>query len=130
MHQVPDFSVTIDVPDGKGGLTKGQFSTREFMRHLVRTGKQFNSDYSAIRLGSRIEDALDVRKSGPIDLDSSDWEIICEAAKAPQPITGHPGYPLSPGSRCVPLVEAVIEAKQKSEPGRQRPGKRPKRRHG
>lgn len=123
MHQIDDFSITIDTSDGAGKVQKAQYSTREFVLHILRSGRQFNSDYAGIRLGGRIEDACRLKRSGPIVLDSSDWEILCEACKAPVPIAGMPPYPLSPASKCVALIDRVLEAKAVTPEAR-----RPKRR--
>jgi hypothetical protein len=115
MHQIDDFSVTFQVVQN-GEQKARQFSTRDFIEHLIRTGRQFNSDLVGIRIGMRIGEACKRTAKGPIAIDSQDWEVLAEASKSPSPVAGMPPYPLSPGSHCVPLVERIIDAKRMADP--------------
>lgn len=117
MHQIPDLSVSFKYgTDENGKPQTASLNTRQLIAHMVRSGRQFNSDYSGIRMGERIQAACELSTKGPITLDSQDWETLCEAVKTPSPIAGTPAYPLSPASKCVPLVAAILEAKKAADP--------------
>lgn len=97
------------IVDGKP--VKRPFRVRDFLRHIVRSGAQFNQNYEGMRVQGRIEEAIDqAPKSGAVQLDEADWEKVCAAVENPTPLQGWNHYPLNPAHLCARFVRAVLDA--------------------
>jgi hypothetical protein len=91
------------------------FTVRDLISYALRIDVRFNSTYDGIGKALRIADAVKV-KPGEMDnvdllVDEGDWQTVCDALKSPSPLSGNAPYPLAPGHACMPLVEAVLNAK-------------------
>lgn len=106
MRYIEDISVPSINEKGK----EEGFTTRAFVRVMVRAGLPFNSNFDGMRMAERIYAACE--KDGPfIGLDSADWEKLTEYCRNPQPQHGFTAYPLNPSHMCMKLLEAVFNAK-------------------
>lgn len=113
MRLVDDTHVLKSVTIVDGKTIENEFRVRDFIRHIIRVGQQFNSNYDGMRLQGRIDESLD--GSGILELEVGDWEKVCEAVKNPSPIQGFSSYPIQPSHKCIPFVVAILEATVKRE---------------
>ena len=88
----------LDIPDQK------PFAFANFILWTLATHPQYNSDAQCIRAACRLEAAM---KDGPsfIVLDEEDWKRLVGAVETPAG-----GYPIRPGSRMMPFVDAIVDA--------------------
>jgi len=75
-----------------------------FIRWTIATNPTYNMDASGIRAAVRLERLLE-DKPASFDLDQEDLNRLRGAVEAP-----HGGYPIRPGARCLPFVDAVVNA--------------------
>jgi len=82
-----------------------------FLRWSIATHPNYNSDAQSIRAAVRLErivDKLEELSLPTFDLDWEDWERLKTVVENPQG-----GYPIRPGSRMLPFVDAITGATAK-----------------
>lgn len=105
--------VTISVPTETIKLGDDEMNFVGFIVWSLATHPTFNTDAAGIRSAVRIERKLEgVRDNGERSfiLDQEDFNRLRQAVEAP-----HGGYPVRPGSRMLPFVDAVCDARTESK---------------
>lgn len=110
--------------DGAPVILEGKPANFEwFLRAVLRTDVQFNTDWQGGKAALAIEKALDEALSvgvkqddagkvleHEIHIEDSHWERLCVAMKTPQSARVI-GYPITPASLCIPWADLILEAK-------------------
>lgn len=123
MRYIEDtIQVMTDDVDTEGRKTKRPFGVRQLLRHMLRTSRSLNSDWEGMKILDRIEKALE--GTGPIAIESGDWDRVCAVLKNPDPFPQFMPYPLHPASQCLPLVQATLEAETRVRALPQQSGRR------
>lgn len=97
----------IKVPDtvlDVGADQSQKFDFWAFIRYCISTHSVYNMDAAGIRAACRLERYIEV-PGKTLDLDMEDFNKLRQAAENP---TG--GYPIRPGSKCLPFVDAICNA--------------------
>lgn len=87
----------------------GEVRVRNVIEHCLKHDVLFNSNWEAMRIATRIADAI---TRSPILIDDGDWEKLCAALRNPNMIGGAPPYPVLPSYVCKSIVDQVLDAKQ------------------
>jgi hypothetical protein len=91
------------------GEKQDSMSFAGFIRWTLATHSNFNSDASGIRASARLERHIEkAEMPEEILLDEEDWQRLRVAVENPQG-----GYPIRPGSRLLPFVDAITSATPK-----------------
>jgi hypothetical protein len=101
---------THTIPNDAGGEP---FDFVWFVRAMLNIDERFNSSGAAIRAAMRIEKAIGEVSAGMRDfrLQPDDWTLLRDACEAPS----MRAYPISPGRRVLPYVDAITSAAEVPE---------------
>lgn len=105
----------------KDGSKEGKLSTHvQFIKARTSDPTFSTKGYEGTLQAMAIWQAMAGKVPGDvIEIDNSDWELLCEATKHPKvmnPNTGQPieaGYDGVAGPQLVPFAEAIVEAPKK-----------------
>ena len=84
-------------------LNGDDYTFENFIMWTISTNTRYNTDAESIRAACRLERQIETHKDFSIDLE--DWKRLNDAVENPQG-----GYPIRPGSRIMPFVDAVVDA--------------------